>query len=112
MRSVVVLCLCVLVLASASYSQTAAESAWRHLQELNAQANQQVPIGINPVEFSAEPKKKLHDAAVDFVRQFPSDLHAPEAMLWKIDSTDFPAPADQRTALILGNELDAKTITS
>jgi len=112
MRSVVVLCVCVLVLASASSSQTAAESAWRHLQELNAQANQQVPIGINPVEFSAEPKKKLHDAAVDFVRQFPSDLHAPEAMLWKIDSTDFPAPADQRTALILGNELDAKTITS
>jgi len=111
MRLVVVLCICVLVLASASYSQTA-ESAWRHLQELNAEAHRKVPTGINPVEFSTEPKKRLHDAAVDFVTQFPNNLHEPEATLWKIDSTDFPAPADQRTALIQGNELDAKAITS
>lgn len=112
MRSVVFLCICIPVLASVSHSQTAADSAWRHLQELNDEAHQRVPIGMNAVEFSAGPEKQLHDAAVDFVRRFPSDLHEPEAMLWKINSTDFPAPADQRIALIQENELDAKTITS
>ena len=110
MRSVAALCICIPVLASVSCSQNAADSAWRRLRQLNDEAHQKVPIGVNAVEFSARLEKMLHDAAVDFVRQFPSDPHEPEAMLWKIDSTDFPAPAEQRIALIRENEIDAKTI--
>jgi thiol-disulfide isomerase/thioredoxin len=110
MRSLVALCICIPVLGSVSYSQNAADSAWRHLQELKDEAHQKVPIGANAVEFSAGPEKRLHDAAVDFVKQFPSDPHEPEAMLWKIGSTDFPAPAEERIALLKENEIDAKTI--
>jgi thiol-disulfide isomerase/thioredoxin len=110
MRSVAALCIWIPVLASVSYSQTAADSAWRHLQGLNDEAHQKVPIGVNAFEFSAGPEKRLHDAAVYFVKQFPGDPREPEAMLWKIDSTEFPAPAEQRIASLRENEIDAKTI--
>ena len=52
----------------------------------------------------------LHHAAVDFAKQFPNDLHEPEAMLWKIATTDFPESAELRMALIRENELDGKPI--
>lgn len=101
---------CISALISVSDAQNAADTAWQHLQELNTKIGEKVPIGINAAEFYAIRGKMLHDAAVDFVKQFPNDLHEPEAMLWKIATTDFPESAELRMALIRENELDGKMI--
>jgi thiol-disulfide isomerase/thioredoxin len=101
---------CISALISVSDAQNAADTAWQHLQELNTKIGEKVPIGINAAEFYGVRAKMLHDAAVDFVKQFPNDLHEPEAMLWKIATTDFPESAELRMALIRENELDGKMI--
>jgi thiol-disulfide isomerase/thioredoxin len=110
MRSLVLLCIGISALSSVSNAQNAADAAWQHLQELNAKTSEKVPIGVNAVEFYAIRGKMLHDAAVDFVKRFPNDLHEPEAMLWKIATTDFPESAELRIKLIQENELDGKTM--
>ena len=101
---------CISAVISVSDAQNAADTAWQHLQELNTKIGEKVPIGINAAEFYAVRGKMLHDAAVDFVKQFPNDLNEPEAMLWKIATTDFPESTELRMALIRENELDGKTI--
>ena len=30
---------------------------------------------------------ELHDAAAEFVKQFPNDAHEPQAVFWKIETT-------------------------
>ena len=45
MRAAVALCICILVLASVSCSQKAADSAWRHLQELKDEPEQHRAAG-------------------------------------------------------------------
>jgi thiol-disulfide isomerase/thioredoxin len=110
MRSLVLLCIGISASTSISDAQNAADTAWQHLQELNNKTHEKVPIGINAAEFYSARGKMLHDAAVDFVKQFPNDLHEPEAMLWKIATTDFPESAELRIALIRENEIDGKTI--
>ena len=110
MRSLALSCIGISVLTSVSHAQNAADAAWQHLQELNTKTYEKVPIGVNAAEFYAVRGKMLHDAAVGFVKQFPNDVHEPEAMLWKIATTDFPESAGLRIALIRENELDGKTI--
>ena len=99
MRSLAVLCIFIRALASISNAEEAADSAWSQLQELKDKANEKVPVGTNAVEFYAGREKSLHDAAAEFVKQFPNDARAPQAMLWKIETTDFPGSAEQRIAL-------------
>ena len=111
MRLFVVSCVFILALVSVSTAEVAAFSAWSHLQELNDEVNKKVPIGTNAVEFYAGREKALHEAATEFVKQFPNDIHEPQAMLWKIRTTDFPEAAEQRTALLQQDELDARSIT-
>ncbi len=55
-------------------------------------------------------EKALHENAAEFTKRFPHDVHEPQAMLWKIETTDFPDPADQRIALLRQNEIDAQPI--
>jgi thiol-disulfide isomerase/thioredoxin len=85
-------------------------AAWSQLQALSAQENEKVPIGTNTVEFLAGREKALHEGAAEFVKRFPHDPHQPQAMLWKIETTDFPESADQSIALLRQNELDAQPI--
>jgi thiol-disulfide isomerase/thioredoxin len=110
MRSLAVLCLSLGVFTLTSDAEDAAGSAWLQLQALNAQAHAQVPIGTNAVEFYAGREKALHENAAEFTKRFPHDVHEPQAMLWKIETTDFPDPADQRIALLRQNETDARPI--
>ena len=110
MRSLAVLCIFLGVFALTSDAEEAAGSAWLQLQALNAQAHEKVPIGTNAVEFYAGREKALHDTAAEFTKQFPNDVHEPQAMLWKIETTDFPDPAEQRIALLRQNEMDARPI--
>ena len=110
MRSLAVLCILLGVFALTSGAEDAAESAWSRLQALNAQAHAQVPIGTNAVEFYAGREKALHENATEFTERFPHDVHEPQVMLWKIETTDFPDPADQRIALLRQNEIDARPI--
>ena len=110
MRSLAVLCISLGVFALTSDAEDAAGSAWLQLQALNAQAHAQVPIGTNAVEFYAGREKALHENAAEFTKRFPHDVHEPQAMLWKIETTDFPDPADQRIALLRQNEMDARPI--
>jgi hypothetical protein len=108
MRSLAVLCISLGVFTLTSDAEDAAGSAWLQLQALNAQAHAQVPIGTNAVEFYAGREKALHENAAEFTKRFPHDVHEPQAMLWKIETTDFPDPADQRIALLRQNEMDAR----
>jgi thiol-disulfide isomerase/thioredoxin len=110
MRSLAVLCISLRVFTLTSDAEDAAGSAWLQLQALNAQAHAQVPIGTNAVEFYAGREKALHENAAEFTKRFPHDVHEPQAMLWKIETTDFPDPADQRIALLRQNEMDARPI--
>jgi thiol-disulfide isomerase/thioredoxin len=112
MRSLAAFCIFIQALASISNAEDGAGSAWSHLQELNDKAREKVPIGTNAVEFYAGREKALHDAAAEFVRQFPKDARRPQATLWMIQGTYFPEPADQRIALIHQNELDARPIAA
>jgi thiol-disulfide isomerase/thioredoxin len=110
MRSIVVLCICVRALASISNAAGPADSAWSQLQELKEKANEKVPVGTNAVEFYAGREKSLHDAAAEFGRRFPNDAHRPQALLWKIDTTDFEGSVEQRTAQLQQNETDGRSI--
>lgn len=110
MRSLAVLCISLVVFALISDAEDAASSAWLQLQALNAQAHAQVPIGTNAAEFYAGREKALHEDAAEFTKRFPHDVHEPQAMLWKLETTDFPDPADQRIALLRQNEIDARPI--
>jgi len=110
MRSLVVLCIFIRALASISNAEDQSDVTWSQLQELNDKTNEKVPIGANAVEFYAGREKALHDAAAEFVKQFPNDSHKPQAMFWKIKTTDFSASAEQRIALLRQNEQDARPI--
>src|ERR1700733_13714552 len=110
MRSPALLWILVQFLASASSAGEAPDAAWTRLQGLRERANEKVPIGTNAVEFYAGREKALRDAAIEFVKQFPSDAHQPQAILWKIESSEFPESAEQRIALLGQNELDARPI--
>src|SRR5580704_5588331 len=112
MRSLAVLCIFLGLFALTSNAENAAGSAWVQLQALNTQAHAPVPIGTNAVEFYAGREKALHESAAAFAKRFPNDAHKPQAMLWKIQTTDFPDPADQRIALLLQNEMDAAPIVA
>ena len=112
MRSVAVLCILLGVFALTSNAEDAANSAWVQLQALNTEAHAQVPIGTNAVEFYAGREKALHESATEFTQRFPNDAHEPLAMLWKIETTDFPDPADQRIAQLRQNEMDAGPIAA
>ena len=110
MRLLVVLCVSIRALALISNAADRADTAWSQLEGLNAKANEPVPVGTNAVEFYAGREKALHDAAEEFVKQFPADTHRPQAMFWKIETTDFPEPVEQRISLLRQNELDARLI--
>ena len=107
MRPLLVFCIFIRALASISNAANPADTAWSQLKELKDKANEKVPLGTNAVDFYAGREKALHDAAAEFVKQFPNDPHVPQAMLWKIQMTDFPGSAEQRIALLRQNELDA-----
>jgi thiol-disulfide isomerase/thioredoxin len=110
MRSLAVLCIVIRALASIANAEEAAGSAWSQLQELENKLKEKVPAGINAVEFYGGRQKALHDAAATFVKQFPNDTHKPQAMLWKIQASDFPESPEQRIALLRQNEVDARLI--
>ena len=110
MRLLVVLCVLIRALASISNAAGPADTAWSRLEELNAKANEPVPVGTNAVEFYAGREKALHDAAIEFVQQFPTDAHRPQVIFWKIETTDFQQPAAQRIDLLRQNELEARPI--
>jgi peroxiredoxin len=110
MRSLAVLCIFLGLFALTSNAENAADSAWLELQALNAHAHAPVPIGTNAVEFYAGREKVLHENAAEFTKRFPRDAHEPQAMLWQIETTDFPDSADQRIALVRQNEMDARPI--
>jgi hypothetical protein len=103
MRWLVVLWILIGVSALTSDAEDAAGSAWLQLQALNARANEKVPIGANAVEFYAGREKALHESAAEFAKRFPHDARAPQAILWKIETTDFPEPADQKIARLRQN---------
>jgi thiol-disulfide isomerase/thioredoxin len=110
MRLIVVLCICLRALTSISNAAGPADSAWSQLQELKAKTEEKVPLGINAVEFYAGREKSLHDAAAEFAQQFPNDVHRPQALLWKIATTDFEGSIEQRTAQLQQNETDERSI--
>ncbi|HZC58361.1 MAG TPA: TlpA disulfide reductase family protein [Chthoniobacterales bacterium] len=88
----------------------AAAAAWSHVEDLSVKANARVPVGDNAVEFYAGRNKALHDAAADFAHKFPNDVHEPQAMLWKLDTTDFQESNEQKLALLHRNEVDAQSL--
>jgi thiol-disulfide isomerase/thioredoxin len=110
MRSLALLWILVQILASASSAGEAPDAAWSRLQGLRERANEKVPIGTNAVEFYSGREKALHDSAAEFVKQFPNDAHQAEAMLWRIQTTNYPDLAEQRVTLLRQNERDAATI--
>jgi thiol-disulfide isomerase/thioredoxin len=75
-------------------------SDWAKVAALEKLREEKPPAGENAVEFYADRKKALHDAAADFLAKHPEDPNAASALLWKIDNSDFSGPADQRTALL------------
>jgi thiol-disulfide isomerase/thioredoxin len=52
----------------------------------------------------------LHDAAEAFVKQSPNDQHRAQALLWRMQTADFPESADQRLELLKKDEADAKAL--
>jgi len=110
MRSIVVLCICLRALTSISIAAGPADSAWSQLQELKEKTDEKVPVGTNAVEFYAGRERSLHDAAAEFVQQFPNDAHRPQALLWKIATTDFEGSIELRTAQFQQNETDGRLV--
>jgi len=110
MRSIVVLCICLRALTSISIAAGPADSAWSQLQELKEKTDEKVPVGTNAVEFYAGRERSLHDAAAEFVQQFPNDAHRPQALLWKIATTDFEGSIELRTAQLQQNETDGRLV--
>ncbi len=112
MRSLVVLCIAISAASAATSNaqDSAAAGPWSHVKELSAKANEKVPIGINAVEFYAERNKALHDSAADFAQKFSNDVHTPQAILWKLDSTDFSGSNEQKLAILHQNETDARSL--
>jgi thiol-disulfide isomerase/thioredoxin len=110
MRLLALLWILVQIFSSGSSAGEAPDQAWARLQELRERANEKVPIGTNAVEFYSGREKALHDAAAEFIKQFPNDAHRAEAMLWEIETTNNPDPAEQRIALLRRNERDASSI--
>jgi thiol-disulfide isomerase/thioredoxin len=89
---------------------TEADSSWQQLQALHQRLEAPTPAGVNSVEFRAGPKKTLYDAAASFAQQFPADSRTPNALVWKIETTDFGGNAEDRLQLLEQNEKDAQTI--
>jgi thiol-disulfide isomerase/thioredoxin len=112
MGSIVVLGICFCALTSISNAEEPAASAWSRLQELKEKTNEKVPVGTNAAEFYGGREKSLHDAAAEFARQFPNDTHKSQALLWKIDTTDFEGSVEQRTGQLQQNETDGRSILS
>jgi len=110
MRSLVGLCILFPAMAAISNAAEAADSAWSQLQTLHGKANEKVPLGTNAVEFYSGREKALHDAAAAFVERFPSDAHKAQAMLWKIETTDFQGSAAERTAQLGQDESDGRQV--
>jgi len=110
MRSVAVLWIFVRAFASISNAEDAAGSAWSQLQVLSDKAKEKVPAGTNAVEFYTDREKALHDAAAEFVKQFPNDVREQQAMLLKIETTAYSESAEKRIALLRQNERDAQRI--
>lgn len=110
MRSLVLFCIFFRALTSILDAADPAALAWSQLQDLNEKANEKVPIGTNAVDFYAGREKALHDAAAQFVKQFPNNPHTAQAKVWKIETTDFPNSSEQRIALLRQNEQDARLI--
>src|SRR6202035_4547490 len=110
MRLLVVLCVFIRALTLISNAADRADTAWSQLEGLNAKAKEPVPVGTNAVEFYSGREKALHDAAAEFVEQFPNDSHQAEAMLWRIQTTNYPDVAEQRVTLLRQNEKDAANI--
>jgi thiol-disulfide isomerase/thioredoxin len=109
MRTLVGLCTIITVFAAFSNGQDSATAAsWARVEELNAKANEKVPIGTNAVDFYAERNRALHDSAADFAQKFPNDVRTPQAILWKLDSTDFSGSDEQKLAILHQNEADAR----
>jgi thiol-disulfide isomerase/thioredoxin len=111
MRSLAALCIFFGAMGSIAEAEGSADSAWSQLGMLNDKTNEKVPIGTNAVDFYAGREKALHDAAAEFVNHFSNDAHEPQAMLWKIETTNFQGSAEQRIALLRQNEQDARNIT-
>jgi len=44
------------------------------------------------------------------VKQFPNDAHEPQALLWKIETTNLLGSAEQRIAFLRQNEQDARNV--
>jgi thiol-disulfide isomerase/thioredoxin len=98
------------ILAAKSNADDRSAAAWSHVEDLSVKSNEKVPVGVNAVEFYAGRNKALHDAAADFAQKFSNDVHEPQAMLWKLDTTDFPGSNEQKLALLHQNELDAQSL--
>ncbi|MBV9274538.1 MAG: TlpA family protein disulfide reductase [Verrucomicrobia bacterium] len=75
-------------------------SDWSKVTGLEKRLEQQVPAGQNAVDFYADKRHALHDAATEFLARNPTDPNAGTALLWKIDNTDFSGSAQQRTAVL------------
>jgi thiol-disulfide isomerase/thioredoxin len=110
MRTLFVLCITVSATAAISVGQESAAAPWSHVEELGTKANEKVPIGTNAVEFYAERNKALHDAAAEFAQKFPNDVHTPQAILWKLESTDISGSTEQKLAILHQNEIDARSL--
>jgi thiol-disulfide isomerase/thioredoxin len=110
MRWFAAVCILIHALPLVSKASDEAGLAWSQLQSLHEKSVERVPIGTNAVEFYAGRQKALHDAAAQFARQFPGDDHAPQAILWKIETTEITGSAEQTIALLQQNEGDAQPI--
>jgi thiol-disulfide isomerase/thioredoxin len=110
MRSLAALCIFFGAMGSVANAEESAGSAWSQLETLNDKTKEKVPIGTNAVDFYAGREKALHDAAAEFVKQFPNDAHEPQAMLWKIETTNLLGSAEQRIAFLRQNEQDGRTV--
>jgi peroxiredoxin len=85
-------------------------AAWQELERLKQALQEKPAAGVNAVEFYAGREKALHDAAEAFVKQSPNDPHRAQALLWRMQTADFPESADQRLELIKKDEADAKAL--
>jgi hypothetical protein len=109
MRPHAVLCLAICSFTAFSRAgEPGPATAWSELEALKAKAREEVPIGVNAVEFYAQRNKALHEAAAAFVQKFPNDAHDPQASLWKLETTDFPDQSDQRLTLLHQNDLEGR----
>ena len=90
-----------LALASATITSFAqSTSDWSRLTDLEKRREEKVPVGENAVEFYADRKHAVHDAAAEFLAQHPADPNAGTALLWKIANTEFSGSTEERSALL------------